>query len=85
MVVRSAVLVPLGVLTLGAVFAGFVFTGFFIDAEKGAEFWAGSIAFNAHLMEEMHHVPLLVKLAARIASQTEQKQHTDSEASNKTD
>lgn len=28
---------------------------------------------------------LLVKLAARIASQTEQKQHTDSEASNKTD
>ena len=59
-------LVPLGVLTLGAIFAGFVFTGFFIDAEKGAEFWAGSLAFNTHLMHAMHEVPLLVKLAASI-------------------
>ncbi len=59
-------LVPLGVLTLGAVFAGFVFTGFFIDAEKGAEFWQGAVAFDAHLMHAMHEVPLLVKLAASI-------------------
>ena len=59
-------LVPLGVLTLGAIFAGFAFTGVFLDVERGAKFWAGSIAFNAHLMEAMEAAPLLVKLAASI-------------------
>ena len=56
-------LVPLGVLSLGAIFAGVVFHGPFIDAHEGAEFWAGSLFFDAHLMEEIHHVPLWVKLA----------------------
>ncbi|MEA3008437.1 MAG: NADH-quinone oxidoreductase subunit [Sphingomonadales bacterium] len=56
-------LVPLGVLSLGAVFAGLVFHAPFIDAEHGARFWGGSIAFNEHLMHALHGVPLWVKLA----------------------
>ena len=56
-------LVPLGVLSLGAVFAGMVFHHPFIEATAGTEFWRGSLAFDAHLMEEIHHAPLWVKLA----------------------
>jgi len=59
-------LVPLGVLALGAVFAGLLFHAPFIEAIEGTEFWRGSIAFDAHLMEEIHHVPLWVKLAPGI-------------------
>jgi len=61
-----SMLVPLIVLSLGAVFAGFVFFPFFIEPGSGNAFWAGSLAFNDHLMHEMHEVPLLVKLAATI-------------------
>ncbi|MFD1951406.1 NADH-quinone oxidoreductase subunit L [Sphingomonas arantia] len=60
-------LVPLGVLTLGAVFAGFVFHEPFIGAEHGGEFWKGSLAFNEHLMHAMHGVPEWVKLSATVA------------------
>nr|WP_295371572.1 NADH-quinone oxidoreductase subunit L [uncultured Sphingosinicella sp.] len=56
-------LVPLGVLAIGAIFAGLLFHGPFIDAHEGAEFWRGSLAFDEHLMEEIHHAPLWVKLA----------------------
>ncbi|HEX8585221.1 MAG TPA: NADH-quinone oxidoreductase subunit L [Allosphingosinicella sp.] len=59
-------LVPLAVLSLGAVFAGIVFHEPFIGAEHGAEFWGGSIHFDAHLMHELHGVPLWVKLAPAI-------------------
>jgi NADH-quinone oxidoreductase subunit L len=59
-------LVPLIVLTLGAIFAGYVWHTSFLDAEKGVEFWQGSIAFDTHLMHAMHEVPLLVKLSATI-------------------
>ncbi|WP_085811059.1 NADH-quinone oxidoreductase subunit L [Sphingomonas sp. TZW2008] len=61
-----SMLVPLIVLSLGAVFAGYVFHGWFIEPEAGERFWRGSLAFNEHLMHEMHAVPLLVKLAATI-------------------
>ncbi len=57
-------LIPLIVLSLGAVFAGFVFHHWFIEPEAGETFWRGSIAFNEHLMHEMHEVPISVKLAA---------------------
>lgn len=60
-------LIPLGVLTVGAVAAGFVFHHAFIDAEHGTAFWNGSLFFNAHLMHEMHEVPLWVKLASTVA------------------
>ncbi|MFM8543031.1 MAG: NADH-quinone oxidoreductase subunit L [Chakrabartia sp.] len=59
-------LVPLIVLTLGAIFAGYIWHTPFLDAEKGVEFWQGSIAFDTHLMHAMHEVPLLVKLSATI-------------------
>jgi NADH-quinone oxidoreductase subunit L len=61
-----SMLIPLGVLTVGAVLAGFVFHHSFLDAEHGVEFWKGSIAFDTHLMHAMHEVPLLVKLSATI-------------------
>ena len=62
----ATMLVPLGLLAVGAVFAGYGFHHYFLDAEEGAEFWKGSIAFNEALMHHMHEVPLLVKLSATI-------------------
>ena len=59
-------LIPLMVLTIGAVAAGYVFHHWFIEPEAGETFWKGSLFFNEHLMHEMHQVPLLVKLAATI-------------------
>jgi NADH-quinone oxidoreductase subunit L len=60
-------LVPLGVLSLGAVFAGILFHQVFIDVEEGARFWGGSIAFDTHLMHAIHDVPLWVKLSPAAA------------------
>ncbi|RSV20418.1 NADH-quinone oxidoreductase subunit L [Sphingomonas sp. ABOLG] len=59
-------LIPLIVLSIGAVLAGYVFHYWFIEPEAGEAFWRGSLAFNEHLAHEMHEVPLLVKLAATI-------------------
>ncbi|WP_373490127.1 NADH-quinone oxidoreductase subunit L [Parasphingorhabdus sp.] len=56
-------LVPLGLLSLGAVFAGYLFHHGFIDYHEGPHFWGGSIAFDAELMHAIHDVPLWVKLA----------------------
>ena len=55
-------LVPLGVLSLGAVFAGFLFYYPFFGTEEGAAFWAGSLVHNEHLVHAAHEVPLWVKL-----------------------
>jgi NADH-quinone oxidoreductase subunit L len=63
-------LVPLAVLALGAVFAGFIWAPYFIDAEHGAAFWAGSLAFDEHLMHAMHEVPVWVKWSATIVMVT---------------
>ncbi|WP_114950845.1 NADH-quinone oxidoreductase subunit L [Sphingosinicella terrae] len=60
-------LVPLAVLSIGAIAAGMVFHHAFIDVEEGAHFWAGSIAFDAHLMHAIHEVPLWVKLSPAAA------------------
>lgn len=63
-----SMLVPLGLLTIGAMFAGFVFHNQFIEAEAGQAFWANStLYFNAHLMHAMHEVPLWVKLSSTVA------------------
>jgi NADH-quinone oxidoreductase subunit L len=59
-----SMLAPLLLLSVGAVFAGWAFTHFFLDEEA---FWAGSIAYDAHLMHAMHEVPLWVKLSATVA------------------
>jgi NADH-quinone oxidoreductase subunit L len=65
-------LVPLGVLTLGAIFAGYLFKYDFIYAEEGGTaFWAAStLYFNEHLIHAMHNVPLWVKLASTVAMLT---------------
>jgi NADH-quinone oxidoreductase subunit L len=54
-------LVPLVVLSLGAVFAGFLFHDQFIGSEGGIEFWKSAIAFDSHLMHAAHEVPTWVK------------------------
>ncbi|MEQ9798447.1 NADH-quinone oxidoreductase subunit L [Parvibaculum sp.] len=58
-----SMLIPLVLLAIGAVFAGYVFTHDFVDSEA---FWAGSIAFNEHLIHEIHEVPLWAKLASTV-------------------
>ncbi len=67
----ASMLIPLGVLTLGAVLAGFVFHNGFLEAAEGKVFWANStLAFNEHLMHAMHEVPLWVKLSSTAAMLT---------------
>ena len=51
----------------GAVFAGVAFHGIFIEPEAGEGFWRGSMFWDAHLYEELHHVPLWVKLSPAAA------------------
>ncbi len=60
-------LIPLLVLTVGAIAAGFIFHGAFIEPTAGETYWHGAIAFNEHLMHAMHEVPVWVKLSATIA------------------
>jgi NADH-quinone oxidoreductase subunit L len=62
----ATMLVPLLVLSLGAVFAGLVFAPYFIGVETAARFWNGSLFFDQHLMHASHAVPALVKLSPTI-------------------
>ncbi|BDW82728.1 NADH:ubiquinone oxidoreductase subunit L [Erythrobacter sp. Dej080120_24] len=63
-----SMLIPLGVLTLGAVFAGFVFKGPFVDSflmgSDAQAFWGNSLYFNENLVHALHAVPYWVKLTA---------------------
>ena len=61
------ILIPLILLSLGAIAAGFAFHGSFIEPSAGEAYWRGSIAFREHLMHAMHEVPLGVKLSATVA------------------
>jgi len=54
-------LIPLGILSLGAVAAGQAFAPSFLD---DASFWAGSIFYNENLIHAMHAVPYWVKYSA---------------------
>ena len=58
-----SMLIPLVVLSIGAIAAGQVFAPKFLD---DASFWAGSIFYNEPLIHAMHAVPYLVKYAALI-------------------
>ncbi len=58
-----AMLIPLGLLSIGAIAAGQVFAPAFLDS---AAFWAGSIFYNEPLIHAMHAVPDPVKYAAFI-------------------
>jgi len=55
-------LLPLIILSMGAIFAGFVFNHAFISEGDG-EFWKGSLVFSEHLIHHMHEVPVWVKWA----------------------
>jgi NADH-quinone oxidoreductase subunit L len=55
------ILVPLALLSLGAVVAGQLFHGYFVEAGQAPAFWAGSVAFSEHLAHAMHEVPWWVK------------------------
>ena len=57
----ASMLIPLGVLTIGAVATGQVFASQFLDS---ATFWAGSIFYNQPLIHAMHEVPYWVKYSA---------------------
>jgi len=57
-----AMLIPLGVLSLGAILAGFLFHHAFVSDGTG-EFWKGSLVFHEHLIHAMHAVPTWVKWA----------------------
>ena len=64
-----SMLVPLIVLTIGAIFAGFVFKYPFVDGSADAvngAFWGDSIYFNENLIHALHGVPLWVKLTATV-------------------
>jgi len=56
-----SMLIPLGVLSIGAIFAGYLFHHPFIYPEEGMAFWNGSLAFDAHLMHAAHEVPTIIK------------------------
>jgi NADH-quinone oxidoreductase subunit L len=63
-------LIPLGLLTVGAVLAGYIYKYPFIDGAKEAvngAFWGASIYFNENLVHALHAVPLWVKLTATVA------------------
>jgi NADH-quinone oxidoreductase subunit L len=60
------ILVPLALLSVGAVFSGFFFYYPFFGTEEGAAFWAGSLVHDAHLVHAAHEVPLWVKLTPAV-------------------
>jgi NADH-quinone oxidoreductase subunit L len=59
-------LVPIGLLAIGAVLAGQIFHAIFIDPEQAPEFWRGSVAFSQHLAHAAHGSPEWVKLTPTI-------------------
>jgi NADH-quinone oxidoreductase subunit L len=58
-----SMLIPLGLLSLGAIAAGQLFAPYFLDS---ADFWGGSVFYNEGLIHAMHAVPMPVKYAAFI-------------------
>jgi NADH-quinone oxidoreductase subunit L len=64
----AVMLVPLLLLSVGAVVTGFLFYPLFVGDEQAA-FWNGSIhnAATNHVLEHAHHVPAWVPLAPTVA------------------
>ncbi len=60
-------LVPLAVLSIGALFAGFVFHDAFLSPEGGAAFWRGSAVFDAHLATATEALPAWVVWTPAVA------------------
>ena len=62
-----SMLVPLGLLALGAVFAGWLGHTIFTDPERAAAFWHGSIAFAPARYAAIEAVPIWVSLTPAVA------------------
>jgi len=64
----KVMLIPLAVLSVGAIFAGIVFEGVFVG-EGFAEFWKGAVFLGEenHVLEEMHHVSFWVGALPTVA------------------
>ncbi|HEU4968091.1 NADH-quinone oxidoreductase subunit L [Sphingomonas sp.] len=62
-----SMLVPLTLLSLGALLAGFLFDEAFLSPEHGLAFWKGSLFFDEHLMHARHLVPEWAKYSATAA------------------
>jgi NADH-quinone oxidoreductase subunit L len=60
-------LIPIGLLAIGAVFAGQIFHGIFTDAERAPTFWRGAVAFSKHLAEDREGIATWAKFAPTIA------------------
>jgi NADH-quinone oxidoreductase subunit L len=61
-----AILVPIVLLAVGAVFAGQFFHSIFVDPETAPEYWRGAVAFSEHLAHAAHQSPEWVKLTPTI-------------------
>lgn len=61
-----SMLVPIGLLAVGAVLAGQLYHGIFVDAERAPDFWRGAIAFSTHLAHAAHESATWVKLTPTI-------------------
>jgi NADH-quinone oxidoreductase subunit L len=62
-----SMLIPIGLLALGAIFAGQLFHGIFIGAERAPDYWRGAVAFSSNLADAAEAIPLIVKLMPLIA------------------
>jgi NADH-quinone oxidoreductase subunit L len=60
-------LIPLGFLSVGAIFAGYPFKDLFVG-HGVAEFFRDSLKFgpNNHILEDMHHIPYLASIAPTV-------------------
>jgi NADH-quinone oxidoreductase subunit L len=60
------ILIPIGLLALGAAVAGYIFSDIFVGAEAAPHFWNGAVAFSEHLAHAAHEAPQWVKLTPTI-------------------
>ncbi|MBV9527731.1 NADH-quinone oxidoreductase subunit L [Sphingomonas sp.] len=60
-------LIPIGLLAVGAVLAGQLFHGVFINTERAPDFWRGAIAFSKQLATAAEDSPIWIKLTPTIA------------------
>ncbi|MES1179999.1 MAG: NADH-quinone oxidoreductase subunit L, partial [Hyphomicrobium sp.] len=64
----ATMMIPLAVLSIGAIFAGFVFVSFFIGHEE-KDFWRAALftSQDNHILHEMHDVPAWVSYSSFVA------------------
>jgi NADH-quinone oxidoreductase subunit L len=60
------ILIPIGLLAVGAALAGQMFHGAFVDAATAPEYWRGAVAFSEHLAHAAHESSEWVKLTPTI-------------------